>query len=66
MAWVFDGCGVAIPVALISWLAARRSGSGEGVIRVRQSQKSGAGSINLQSGRDITVSTEALNKTDSI
>jgi hypothetical protein len=47
--WVFSGIGVAIPIAAISWWLSRRSAS-------RPSQRSGAGSQNLQAARDINVS----------
>jgi hypothetical protein len=46
-AWLFEGVLVAIPVALIGAWAARRSGTH---LRIRQKQKSGSHSKNLQIG----------------
>lgn len=48
--WLLSGIGVAIPIAVVSWLFSRRSTSRN------QTQRSGAGSANLQAGRDIRIS----------
>jgi hypothetical protein len=46
--WIFDGCGVAVFVAVIGYVFKRRN-------KAKQQQKSGSGSINLQAGNDIHV-----------
>ena len=58
--WLFSGIAVAVPLAVIGWLVARskRNAKREAEKRVEQTQKSGSGSVNIQVGRDINVSTE--------
>jgi hypothetical protein len=47
--WLFDGVLVAVPIAVIGWLFARR------VIARVQKQRGGHGSPNVQVGGDINV-----------
>jgi len=51
--WVFSGIGVAVPIAIVGWLLSR------GRAKRSQGQQSGAGSSNLQAGRDINVAIHA-------
>jgi hypothetical protein len=45
--WLFSGVLVAVPLAAMGWLLAKRS--------ISQRQKGGKGSTNVQVGRDFTV-----------
>ena len=49
--WVFSGFGVAVVLGILEWF--RRKGSSGSM--VRQSQRSGDHSTNIQSGRDIKI-----------
>lgn len=45
--WVLSGIGVAIPIAIISWILAKRG--------LKQKQKGGKASTNIQAGGDIKI-----------
>ena len=47
-AWVFSGVGVALPIALLTWFVFGRRGNRA---EVRQEQRSGDHSTNIQIGR---------------
>lgn len=47
--WLFSGVAIATPIAIITWLFTRKSKS------VRQSQKSGKNSLNIQVGGDLKI-----------
>ena len=47
--WLFSGIGIAVPLAIVGWLLSR------GRAKRDQSQRSGAGSSNLQAGGDINL-----------
>ena len=51
--WVFDGFGVAIPVAIVAWVAQRRRRMPSG--ETDQTIKSGKNSVNVQSQGDVHV-----------
>jgi len=54
--WILDGLGVAIPLALIGWwLESRQSDRGHRLHRIKQRQRGGKNSINLQSAHDLKV-----------
>jgi len=46
--WVFSGIAVAIPIAIVTWLLSRRSS-------LKQTQKGGNLSINIQVGQDLKI-----------
>lgn len=45
--WLFSGIAVAVPIALIGWLASKRSSS------TVQKQRGGKGSVNIQANGDV-------------
>ena len=47
--WLLSGIAVALPIAIISWLLARRH------FRLVQKQTSGDESVNIQVGRDMSI-----------
>jgi hypothetical protein len=51
--WVFDGFGVAVPLAIISWFLVSKSSQRRA--RSRQSITSGANSTNVQIGGDFNI-----------
>jgi hypothetical protein len=48
--WVFSGVGVAVIAGLVAWLRSSKQ-----KIALKQTQRSGAHSTNLQAGGDINV-----------
>lgn len=48
--WLFSGIAIAVPLAIIGWLLMRPTKN------IKQKQKSGSGSINVQAGGDINIS----------
>lgn len=46
--WVFSGIAIAIPIAIVTWLLSRRSS-------LKQTQKGGNQSINIQVGQDLKI-----------
>ena len=52
-AWLFSGIAVAVPLFIIGWLLTRPSR------RIKQKQKSGSGSVNIQAGGDISIGDKA-------
>jgi hypothetical protein len=48
--WVFSGVGVALIGGIVSMLMNRREGGG-----MKQTQKSGGNSINIQAGNDLRI-----------
>jgi len=53
--WLFGGVGGTAAVAFLGWLFSRSSGSS-------QKQSGGAGSINVQAGRDATMNNVSNEK----
>lgn len=56
--WVFGGVGVAVPIAVVSWLAARNKDGH------RQVQRGGKGSTNLQAGKSIRIEDRSMSRND--
>lgn len=54
--WLFSGALIAIPLSLIGWWLARKSGSGS------QNQRSGKNSVNLQSRGQINIGGDVKNE----
>ena len=46
--WVFSGIAVAVPIAIVTWLLSRNT-------NLKQSQKGGDQSINIQVGQDLRI-----------
>lgn len=53
--WLFSGALVAIPIAVIGWVAARKRNRGS------QVQRSGRNSLNVQAGGDINIGRDMKN-----
>ena len=56
--WLFGGVLVAVPIAIIGWilqirLARRKKDGGAGGRVIKQRQKSGRNSTNIQAGNDV-------------
>jgi hypothetical protein len=51
--WLFDGALVVLPIAILSWIFAKRQ------IQRSQTQKSGDNSLNIQVGGNIEIAREA-------
>jgi hypothetical protein len=47
--WLFSGIAIAVPLAIVGWLVTNSKK------QIRQRQKSGSGSINLQAGGNINM-----------
>ncbi len=47
--WLFSGIAIAVPLAIIGWLMTNSKK------QIRQNQKSGSGSINIQSGGNVNI-----------
>ena len=47
--WVLSGIGIALPIAIISWIFIRKSKN------QKQIQKSGKNSINIQVGKNLNI-----------
>ncbi len=45
--WIFSGVGIAIPLAIVSWVFSSRSS--------KQKQKGGSNSTNIQIGGNLTI-----------
>ena len=63
--WVFSGLGVAVPLALLGWLASwlARKRQSAGKPGVRQWIRSGDGSVNVQVGNDLTLGERVVRPT---
>lgn len=48
-AWLFEGVLVAVPLAIIGWLVAKRAAA------IRQRQRGGKGSTNIQAGGNVSI-----------
>jgi hypothetical protein len=46
--WALSGIAVAVPIAIVTWFLSRKS-------NVKQSQKGGDQSINIQVGQDLRI-----------
>lgn len=55
--WLFDGLGVAVPLAFLSWIGSRFFGRRQSN---GQRQHGGENSVNIQAGRDARI--ENINK----
>jgi hypothetical protein len=50
-AWLFDGALVAVPIAIIGWLVAKRAAG------IKQRQRGGKNSLNIQAGGDVNMTS---------
>ena len=57
--WLFDGLGVAVPIALLGWIGTRLFGRRESN---GQTQHGGSNSVNIQAGRNARIGD--INKND--
>lgn len=53
--WLFDGALVAVPIAILGWIFAKRA------ISRSQKQRGGHGSINIQAGGNVKLETREPN-----
>jgi len=47
--WLFSGAAIGTPIAIVTWLLTRKSK------KLKQSQKSGKNSLNIQVGGDLRI-----------
>jgi len=60
--WLFDGTGILIISFILKKILFKESKQSSGTKRIKQTQKSGKNSTNIQSGHDITINLPRKNK----
>lgn len=60
--WLFDGAGILIMSFILKKILFKGSEQSSGTERIKQIQKSGKNSTNIQSGHDLTINLSRENK----
>ncbi|MGB9939640.1 hypothetical protein [Methanosarcina sp.] len=60
--WLFDGAGILIISFFLKKILFKESEQSSGTERIKQIQKSGKNSTNIQSGHDMTINLSRENK----